>query len=219
MITASLLAGVVILFECTSLDLTVQDKFYDFQTGEWLIDRNNSLLDLFFYSGPKYLLVAFGVFCLGKVIFTPKSKQPIRDRYFKICLFLALVPLTISGIKKVSNIYTPAQTDRYGGKYLHVGLFEDYPADFTPDKPGRGWPAGHASGGFSLMGLYYFFTKKSHRIFGLSLGLAAGWITGIYQTLNGQHYISHTIVTMLLAWMLINLIELIGQLKSSKSRH
>jgi len=214
MITTALLSSVIMLFEWTSLDLTIQDHFYNFQTGNWIIDRHNSLWDLFFYTGPKLLYIGFGVFCLAKVIFTPKSKQPVRDRYFKVCLSLALVPLTISGIKKISNIYTPAQTDRYGGEYLHVKLFEQYPADFAPDKPGHGWPAGHASGGFSLMALYYFFTKKTHRFYGLLIGLGAGWLTGLYQTLNGQHYISHTIVTMLMAWILINTIELILQHKT-----
>ena len=124
---------------------------------------------------------------------------------------LVLIPLTISGIKKVSNIYTPHQTDRYSGDYPHVKLFENYPADFPPNKPGRGWPAGHASGGFSLMILYYCFSKRSHRIYGLITGLLAGWITGLYQTLNGQHFISHTLVTMLIAWIIINLIELFSR--------
>jgi membrane-associated PAP2 superfamily phosphatase len=38
---------------------------------------------------------------------------------------------------------------------------------------------------------------------GLGLGLAAGWIVGLYQMLKGVHYLSHTIVTMFLVWMII----------------
>lgn len=203
-----LLIGVITLFELTNLDLTIQDKFYNFQTNCWMIDRSNPVLNLLFYTGPKYLYAIFGIFCLAKLILTPKNKESIKNKYFKVLLCLILIPLTISGIKKVSNIYTPHQTLRYGGSYPHVGVFESYPEDFNPKKSGRGWPAGHASGGFSLMALYYFFTKRRNQFYGLSVGLLAGWLTGLYQTLNGQHYISHSFITMLIAWILINIIEL-----------
>ena len=211
-----LLVGVITLFELTNLDITIQDKFYNFQTHNWIINRRNPILNLFFYTGPKYLYAIFGVFCLLKLILTPKDRESIRNRYYKVILCLILIPLTISGIKKISNIYTPDQSIRYGGQYPHVGVFESYPEDFHPKKSGRGWPAGHASGGFSLMALYYFFTKKSNQFLGLSIGLLAGWITGLYQTLNGQHYLSHSFITMLIAWILINLIELFVKPKTNR---
>jgi membrane-associated PAP2 superfamily phosphatase len=40
----------------------------------------------------------------------------------------------------------------------------------------------------------------------LACGLAAGWIVGVYQILKGAHYVSHTIVTMLLAWLIVQLL-------------
>ena len=38
---------------------------------------------------------------------------------------------------------------------------------------------------------------------GLSLALGLGWWMGGYQMLKGAHYLSHTVVTMLLAWIVL----------------
>ena len=202
-----LLAGVLALFEWTDLDIAVQDHFYNSLGGTWLIDRKNPVWRMLFYTGPKILIIAFGVLCLVQAIRTAKRHPQLSRSCLKITIALALIPLAISGIKKVSNIYTPHQVTRYGGHYPHVKVFASYPPGFTADKPGRGWPAGHASGGFALMILYYAAARRSRRIAGLLVGLLAGWIMGLYQTFNGQHFISHTLVTMLIAWILINLIE------------
>jgi membrane-associated PAP2 superfamily phosphatase len=53
----------------------------------------------------------------------------------------------------------------------------------------------------------YFVIPGQGRWAGLALGLAAGWIVGIYQMLKGVHYLSHTIVTMFLAWMIILIVS------------
>jgi membrane-associated PAP2 superfamily phosphatase len=37
--------------------------------------------------------------------------------------------------------------------------------------------------------------------------MAMGWIMGLYQMLKGAHYLSHTVTTMLLAWIIICLIH------------
>lgn len=38
---------------------------------------------------------------------------------------------------------------------------------------------------------------------GLMTGLTLGWIAGSYQILRGEHFISHTIVAMFIAWIII----------------
>ncbi len=40
----------------------------------------------------------------------------------------------------------------------------------------------------------------------LYLAAATGWIMGAYKMLIGDHFLSHTIVTMLLAWLIINVV-------------
>jgi membrane-associated PAP2 superfamily phosphatase len=53
----------------------------------------------------------------------------------------------------------------------------------------------------------YFVMPEPTRWMGLAFGLAAGWIVGLYQMLKGVHYLSHTIVTMFLVWMIIQIMS------------
>ncbi|MGC4074574.1 MAG: hypothetical protein QM760_19155 [Nibricoccus sp.] len=49
----ALLAGALALFEFTSLDLWLQDHFYDFSTRQWFVDGTDPLPRLFSTRRPK----------------------------------------------------------------------------------------------------------------------------------------------------------------------
>jgi membrane-associated PAP2 superfamily phosphatase len=51
-----------------------------------------------------------------------------------------------------------------------------------------------------LLGLWFIAHTKRKKAASLAIGLGAGWLMGAYQMLNGSHFLSHTIVTMILAW-------------------
>jgi membrane-associated PAP2 superfamily phosphatase len=203
-----LLTGIIILFEMTDIDLAVQDHFYNWDLHRWMVDRNEPILHFIFYISPKVILIMLGIFCLLAVLLSLKQPRyrPYRRNCLLICMSLMLVPLGVSGLKKISHVHTPNKIIRYGGKVPYIKVLEKYPADARPQKTGRGWPAGHAAGGFSLMMLYFVFRRQSNKILGLLTGLAAGWSMGLYQTLNGQHYLSHTIISMQISWMVILMI-------------
>jgi len=95
----------------------------------------------------------------------------------------------------------PKNSIRYGGVFPKTKLWQHYPK--TINKTVKCFPAGHASGGFALMSLYFLFRKKRFKIYGLILGILLGWSMGIYKMLIGDHYLSHTIVSMILAWIII----------------
>ncbi len=57
------------------------------------------------------------------------------------------------------------------------------------------------------MALYFMASRKRARMLGLAVGISAGWIMGLYQMLCGQHYLSHTIISMQIAWIIILLIR------------
>ncbi|MBN1844163.1 MAG: phosphatase PAP2 family protein [Sedimentisphaerales bacterium] len=199
------LAGVIGLFEFTGADLAVQDCFYIQDLGCWIVDRHEPVLRLLFYTGPKAMLIALGAGCFAGWLWSRRDERLRRQgrQCLLLALSLAVVPLTISGLKSLSNVQTPNKTERYGGRHPYRHLLEAYPEGAAPASRGRGWPAGHASGGFALMMLYFVFSRKSTRSLGLLMGLAAGWIMGLYQSLNGQHFLSHTMITMLIAWIVI----------------
>ena len=213
------LTGIILLFELTNLDIRFQDIFYNRQLDKWFINRKDPFMNAFFYTGPKVIYISAAVYCLVNVILPISKNKKFRDNCLKICLSVALVTGSIAAIKSISNVYTPSQVQRYGGNYPYVKAFESYPADFVAKKTGKGWPAGHASGGFAFMVLFYVFNKPSYRFSGIAAGLAFGWITGLYQTLNGQHFISHSFVTMFMAWIFINLTELYSRILENRKTY
>jgi len=202
---AVLLAGALCLFELTDIDGAIQDRFYDRHAGRWVVDRKDPVGALVFYHGPKAVLIAFGSACLaGWVLSYPVRRlAPRRAFCARMCLALGLVPLAVAGLKRLTNTPTPDQTSRYGGRVAYVKVLDRRPADFPAWGRLRGWPAGHASGGFALMMLYQVLATRRRKLLGLLAGLTVGWAMGVYQMLKGVHFLSHTVVTMSLGWIIV----------------
>ena len=205
----SLFLATLILFEHTNLDLVVQDLFFNFNTGTWLVDSEAPLLRLIFYSGIKGVIIAVGIVTVICFVLSFKNTRLRKWRQgLLLCILsLALVPLLVAGGKQFTNVYCPYQIQRYDGVVPYVKLLGSYPETFHPKRRGKCFPAGHATGGFAFMALYYVFKKRRARIAGLGTGLILGWTMGLYQMFKGAHYLSHTVVTMLLAWIIICVIH------------
>jgi len=197
------------IFQFSDIDLAVQDRVYALGARGWPITKADSALRLIFYNGPKIVLAVFGaglaIALLGS--FWNRGLARIRRRLAFVLVVLALVPSLAALGKAVTHVYCPSQLERYGGAVPYVRLFDRYPDSFVAKKPGRCFPAGHASGGFALMALFFAFKRRRRRVAGLTLGLGLGWLMGGYQTLIGAHYLSHTVATMLLAWIVCVLLE------------
>ncbi len=202
-ITAGLLVATLLFFEFTNLDLQLQRLLYDPHTRTWLVDGNAPLPRLFFYSGVKWVLAIGGavLFFLLLAGFRVARLRPWRRVFFFMILCMGMVPLLVAGAKNVTNVFCPSDLALFNGNKPYVRLFEPMPAGI--DGCGCCFPAGHASGGFALMALYFLSARRRRRALGLAAGIGLGWIMGIYQMAKGAHFLSHTIVTMELAWMLI----------------
>jgi membrane-associated PAP2 superfamily phosphatase len=200
-----MLAGVLILFERTALDMAVQDWFFQGQPHQWMVNAKNPTGRMLFYTGPKVLLAVFGgiLLLIWAGSFRFNNLRPYRAKALFLVLSLAVVPSVISVLKSTTNVYWPDQLERYGGDKPYVKVFESYPESYHQTKRGYGFPAGHASGGFALMSLWFVFETRRGKALGLSTGLALGWIMGLYQMAKGAHFLSHTLVTMLGAWLMI----------------
>ena len=118
-------------------------------------------------------------------------------------LVLITVPALAGWGKNISNTFCPSEIRRYGGDVPYVKLCEPYPANDKPKRRGHCFPAGHASGGFALLGLMWLRRTRGWKFGGLALGLGLGWWMGGYQMLKGAHYLSHTVTTMLVAWIVM----------------
>ena len=205
-ITLGLLAAVLALFELTDLDLKLQDKFYNFETRRWVVDEKEPVGRLIFYNGPKALVWVFALTTLalaaGPARWREKFQVNRRGLWLGV-LVIATVPALAGLGKKYTNIFCPSEIRRYGGDVAYAKLCEPYPDDERPLRRGGCFPAGHASGGFALMGLLAVRGTRRWRNGILALGLGLGWWMGGYQMLKGAHYLSHTLTTMLVAWLVV----------------
>lgn len=214
LLPAALLAASMVLFECSGLDLWVQDHFFSAEQQRWVVDKGAALPRLLFYTGPKVLLIGLAMFLLAGVLW-PASTRPdwwklhgSPRRAWIVILSLAIIPGCIGLMKARSDVYVPWSLTRYGGDKPYHRLLEPLPPGWPPNQ-GRGFPAGHASGGFALMSLSYLSAHRRSRWTGLAVGLTAGWGMGLYQMLKGAHFLSHTVATMLLAWLMIELLAVL----------
>ncbi len=199
-----LLAAVFLFFEYTGFDLWVQDRLYDFSAHTWAVNAKAPVPRLVFYTGPKVLLIALGIGLVALAAGPARWRDRWMLRRRDVCVALAVLasaPALISAVKATTNIFCPYEIRCYGGSAPYVRVLETYPEGDRPARRGRGFPAGHASGGFALLGLAGLARTRRGRIAGAGVGLAAGWAMGGYQMLRGAHYLSHTVITMIVCWI------------------
>lgn len=199
----------IALFELTPLDVTVQNFLYSAELDVWLINSEQPLLRFLLYDGIRqlYIIVALGFILLASI----QTKRPLlvakRREILVICATLIAVPLVINVLKAVTNIPCPKDLILFGGGYPHVTLFRSYPLDFIQAERIRCYPAGHASGGFALMSLALLFASPRKRNVVALSACGLGWVVGLYKMAIGDHFLSHTVVTMLIAMLIILLLD------------
>jgi len=208
-ITALLLIVAIIFFGLTDVDLIVQDLFYNYNDKQWILGQYTQPYKFIFYDGIKDLLIMFAVIILLLLIasFKIKSLKIYRKGFIIVLLAAAIIPTTVGYLKKETNMPCPKNELQYGGFYPRTAVWESYSDDFFL-KPYRNkcWPAGHASGGFALLSLFFLFKKRKNKIIALSIAFVIAWSMGLYKMVIGDHFFSHTVITMLLAWFIILLI-------------
>ncbi|DAB34742.1 MAG TPA: phosphoesterase [Sulfurospirillum sp. UBA12182] len=208
-LTIFLLLFVVVIFGITNIDIFVQDMFYDFKEHTWWLGRDIQPWKFIFYDGIKKLLILIGVLFLVTLIFFRKNSivQEYKHGMIIVVLSAIFIPAIVGGLKKTTNMPCPKNEIHYGGKLIRTAVWQIYPQPYKNMEHIACWPAGHASGGFALMSLFFLFKTKRNKLLALSGALALGWTMGIYKMLIGDHFLSHTLITMILSWLLIIMIN------------
>jgi membrane-associated PAP2 superfamily phosphatase len=207
-ITASILIAAVLFFGLSGTDIWLQGHFYNPQTHQWIVDSNNGVLKFIFYDGIKRLLIIVAVlFLLGLLIGWKKEWMRFYRRGFIIVVLSSIiVPFVVGSLKNVTNMPCPKSLDIFDGTYPHTCVWEKYHTKDCHLEKQKCWPAGHASGGFALLSLVFLFHSRKNKMIAGSVAMVIGWSMGTYKMLIGDHFMSHTIITMILAWLLILLI-------------
>jgi membrane-associated PAP2 superfamily phosphatase len=117
---------------------------------------------------------------------------------FYLFTTMSVVPALIASFKHISPVDCPWDLARYGGDLPYVRTFAHH---FGPTELGHCFPAGHASGGFILLAMYFAalpFVRSPARF--LLPGLLIGWIFALGQQSRGAHFLSHDLWTLALCW-------------------
>ena len=206
--TLIVLIGVVLIFEFIPIDSFMQSWLYDDKSQTWMADRNNPVLDLLFYSGIKMVFISVILFLLFSVIFLRRIAWVNNNLKALIIVILSsfIVPLTVGMLKDTTNMPCPNQLVEYDGPYEQIGLFESL-SEQQQRPATKCYPAGHASGGFSLLALLFLVAASRARKITLILVMTLGWSTAGYKMAIGDHFLGHGVVTLVLAWLIILIIR------------
>ncbi|MCD4758498.1 MAG: phosphatase PAP2 family protein [Arcobacteraceae bacterium] len=208
LITFIVLVGAIVFFGLSQIDLVVQDILFDFDAKQWILNRDLQPYKFLFYDGIKKFLI-FSVLLLilfSVVFYKTRLIQEYRKGILVVVLSSILVPVVIGGLKKYTNMPCPKNEIHYGGIYPKTNVWKKFPTTFHTNKKIKCWPAGHASGGFALLSLFFLFKSRKNKILAAVFASTVGVSMGTYKMLIGDHFLSHTVLTMIIAWFVILLI-------------
>ncbi len=190
----------VVVIGAYDLDLRLARALYDWQGDRWSLKRSFVTEALIHRAGRNASIVAWlGVVVAWAIAMRRPARAAWRAPLGYLCLAVLTSTLLVSWIKSWSNVDCPWDIQGLGGVRPHLALFEARP----PSLPHVAcFPAGHASGGYAWMALYFFFAmiKPQWRLRGLAAGVGIGMLFGVGQQLRGAHFLSHDIWTAAICW-------------------
>ena len=202
-------------FEHSQFDIFISELFY--ANGHWLLKKGAQPYIFIFYDFPKLLLILLGIYLITTLAWrywqsryanTKMTKLFFAKPFFirptaalssrelgYLLIVIIIVPTIIALLKSVTHVSCPNQLTLFNGDLPYLNLWQSMIA-MTPEKC---FPAAHASAGFSLYGLAFLPTLRQHRYKIFVIVTVLGWTMGLYKMLFGDHFFSHTLVSMLLA--------------------
>ena len=207
-VTIIILLIAIIYFGISDIDIEIQDYLYNFKNHSWLLNRDLEPWHTIFYSGIKKLLILIAIaFLLTLLFFWKKeSLQAYKKGLIIVVISAVTVPLSVGYLKKTTNMPCPKHEIHYGGNMPKTAVWQVYKEPYSKRSHIACWPAGHASGGFALLSLYFLFLSRRNKTTAIIAALTVGWAMGIYKMAIGDHFFSHTVITMLLAWLITLLV-------------
>jgi len=204
LLTALLLSAEVGVGMTTATDALISDAIFAAGGNAWPLPHAG-WTRLAGYEGPKYLLIAFALVLLAGLVrpavLSRLRLEPRETVYLLACL--AIGPAMIGALKHQSGIACANQLLRYGGEIPDwLGHFT-----FTRLLANDGFhgcfPSGHASGGYALLALGMLDRKIAIRRMLWIFAMLYGSYMGAYQLLHGAHFLSHVLVSALLAQLIV----------------
>jgi membrane-associated PAP2 superfamily phosphatase len=193
-VTAALLA-----VRASNLDLWLADQWFALEGYNWSLRDNWISYELIHHHG-KQMLIGFAVvlLCLLVLSYFMGSLKKWRRPLFYLLTSMAVILALIAYMKHFSPVACPWDLVRYGGELQYQPTFSHA---FGLTVTGHCFPAGHASGGFALLAVYFAAYQYARRpaLF-LIPGLLVGTVFAVGQQSRGAHFLSHDLWSLSLCW-------------------
>jgi membrane-associated PAP2 superfamily phosphatase len=196
-----LLITLLLISEPTGIDFAVATLFYDPENG--FIGRHSWFLEDVLHDRAKQAVIGIGALAiLGFLL----SLLPTRLKVWRrplgyLVIALAFSTSIVTPLKALTAVHCPWSLSDFGGAETYTPLLSERAPTL---KPGRCWPGGHASAGFSLIALYFFLRDRRPRAAAWALGLALslGAVFSVGRMMQGAHFLSHNVWTLLFDWVI-----------------
>lgn len=194
--------GILLLPQLTQFDDWIAQFYFNPHTNSFP-NKSSFLFKVVLHDWARNVVFFMALVTLG--LFFATFVRPDLRRFRRSITFIIVSMIittsTIALIKYKSSIHCPYDLIDYGGSFRRVELLE---WRFIDQKPGKCWPAGHASAGYCLLA-FYFAARSVKTVWTLPLliaALAIGFTFTISQTVRGAHFLSHGLWTGLIVWEL-----------------
>lgn len=193
----------LILFPPQTLDIAISGLFFDGQG--WPL-KNDFFFNVVLYKSSKIIPIGAAlasVYVLVKnLIANRRGLQPdsywIYRPLYIIIAMLACV-LVVWWLKASTGVYCPWSVSYFSGDHAlreptWSWVFQD----------GRCWPSGHSGTGFCLLALFFALRDKYPQLARKTLVavLLLGTICSLTRIVQGAHFLSHTLATALIDWII-----------------
>lgn len=200
-VPGAVFALIAVALERSGFDLMLADRLYALQGGNWSL-KEHFLTSVVLHRWGRNLLALCWLAVVVAAIAANWSMRlrPYRRGLWYLALVLAVAPGLVNLLKGITHVDCPWDLQRYGGAVPYVPLFSAHPGTF---RYGQCFPSAHASGGFALLGLYFFARRHapSARWIALGVALGIGTIYGFAQQLRGAHFLSHDLWALAVCWL------------------
>lgn len=198
--TAAFLLGNLLLISLDG-DLLIGDMLYRLQGGAWTLQENWLTSHIIHDRGRTFVGVA-ALFLLAAILFSHfvQPMRPYTKGLYYVLVSALITAAIVNVMKETSALDCPWDLSRYGGEKTFVSLFGQ---PIPGQSPGGCFPAGHASGAYCWLGLFFLARhfKPQWRFKALGGVLTLGLVFGIAQQLRGAHFVSHDLWTLYISWM------------------
>ena len=186
--------------EALGLDRRLASALYAWEGHQWVFQKTFWAEKVLHEGGRRFSTVAWLCALSAWIVsrFKPRLAAWRRPLGY-LTLSVLTATLVVSVIKAHSHMDCPWDIVGFGGDRAYVPLYLPRPASMPHASC---FPAGHSSGGYAWMALYFCFlmVRPAWRWRGLAAGIVVGLVFGITQQLRGAHFLSHDIATIAICW-------------------